>query len=143
MAPFRESVPLRAGATIALLGIAAVCIFLLLSRPDYRARPDPAAIRPLEGHAYGMLLPRSTRLLYELVSDSGTANRSELNLLEDGAPLGPAHSLHDAVRRDADQHDRGAGAQKNALSERCHGGSLTASARLARRVGSAWETRQM
>lgn len=90
----------KACATVALIGAAAVCLFLLLFRPDYQARLDPAVMQPTGGHAFAAVLPRSERLVYELVSDLGHANRSELALREDGTPLGPAHSLHDAVRGD-------------------------------------------
>src|SRR5262249_31938669 len=57
----------------------------------------PSAIFPESGKAYQAAITSGS--FYTLRTDDLTTAASRLVVLEDGRPLGPAHSLHDDIRQ--------------------------------------------
>lgn len=109
--PTDLSVPRRGRASmptllraIVLITAAVCCALVVASFSGWTVRQQiPAsAIASDDGLAYVARLP-SSRLafLYRIATDtSADPTASELQLLEDGRSLGPAHSAHDAIRTD-------------------------------------------
>src|SRR5579863_6818650 len=69
----------------------------------YECDLSPSSLKPESGKAYVVRLPLAA-LLFAPPDTSSHHERSETTLLEDGRPLGPAHSLHVWIR----EHGRGA-----------------------------------
>lgn len=65
---------------------------------------SPAEVRQESGHAYIARLPSRLYGMFVLIGDTGDAlGQSDLQLFENGQPLGPGHTLHQDIR------ERGAG----------------------------------
>jgi hypothetical protein len=85
-------------AGLLLLVHAAVAGFAWFT-PNFAATVVNSSIEPELGRAYSLRIPFGPSRLYMLQPDSNGAQLSQLLLLEDGHRLGPAHALHDGIRK--------------------------------------------
>lgn len=86
----------------AILG-AAAWLAATLNRPVVPVDLDVSSIHPESGHAYLAKIgrPRGTPPIFFTRPDSpGRPEASRLRLYEADRPLGPAHSLHDQIRKE-------------------------------------------
>jgi len=92
--PRRLGWPVLVAVDLLLLG-------LLLWRPVMERPIDPRDVRPESGRAYQVALPTLVWPGYRLPGDSNEhPTRSRLAVLRDGRALGPAHTMHDVIRRE-------------------------------------------
>jgi hypothetical protein len=85
------------GTFIAAVAILTIAIFVIpWGESDIVL--DTARFRPEGGHAYIIDVPRERRFLAFRSDSANWPDQSDLLLLENGRPLGPAHALHQFVR---------------------------------------------
>jgi hypothetical protein len=79
-----------------------VCCFIAfcwINTPTFEKTINPQQISWNEGYAYTFPLPINVGFPYFIVGDEGNESfRSDLELLENGIPLGPAHVQHNEIR---------------------------------------------
>jgi hypothetical protein len=86
----------------AWMSAAAVCLmaqFLLMQGIPVAQPLRLGQVQPAGGQAYMVQLEPVSRYLAAPSDDTDSPQRSSGLVLEDGSPLGPAHSLHDTIRQ--------------------------------------------